>query len=91
MPRQVGLESSALCKRFVKLGPEQLAGIAAAGEEKTTGSAMFHSRGWDKAARDAQHRPGEGLGDLLWEMLVVSTLHQVWNNHLHGVGDAGRG
>lgn len=55
---------------------------------------MFHSRRWDKAARDAQHRPGEGLGDLptlLWQMLVVSTLHQVWNNYLHGVGDAGRG
>lgn len=64
MPRRVGLESSALCKRFVKLGPEQLAGIAAAGEGKTAGSATFHSRGWDKAARGAEHRPGEGQGDL---------------------------
>lgn len=93
MPRRVGLESSALCKCFIKLGPEQLAGIAAAGEGKTAGSATFDSRGRDKAVRGAQHRPGEGLGDLptlLWEMLVVSPPHQVWNNHLH-VGDAGRG
>lgn len=55
---------------------------------------MFHSRGWDKAAWGAQHRPGKGLGDhptLTWEMMVISPLHRVCYNHLHGVRDAGRG